>query len=150
MTRPLDDAMAAALVLRHMLSRTNRSVLADHWRGDPATSTKSFGSPSKGPGGMRYRVVCDNQVPVDQPKTHAHIVEVGTGTTPQHYDRLWSVAEVIAANGRGDVFYTLSASTGEAARVIVVRCSVCGQQIVRSSADAITDNNLDSLPDCVR
>ena len=29
---------------------------------------------------MRYRVVCDNQVPVDQPKTHAHIVEVGTGT----------------------------------------------------------------------
>jgi hypothetical protein len=99
---------------------------------------------------MRYRVVCDNQVPVDQPKTHAHIVEVGTGTTPQHYDRLWSVAEVIAANGRGDVFYTLSASTGEAARVIVVGCSVCGQQIIRSSADAITDNNLDSLPDCVR
>ena len=99
---------------------------------------------------MRYRVVCDNQVPLDQPKTHAHIVEVGTGTTPQHYDRLWSVAEVIAANGRGDVFYALSASTGEAARVIVVRCSVCGQQIVRSSADAITDNNLDSLPDCVR
>jgi len=44
---------------------------------------------------MRYRVVCDNQVPADQPKTHAHIVEVGTGTTPQHYDRLWSVAEVI-------------------------------------------------------
>jgi len=29
--------MAAALVLRHMLGRTNRSVLADHWRGDPAT-----------------------------------------------------------------------------------------------------------------
>jgi hypothetical protein len=26
---------------------------------------------------MRYRVVCDNEVPVDQPKTHAHIVEVG-------------------------------------------------------------------------
>jgi len=85
---------------------------------------------------MRHRVVCDNQVPVDQPKTHAHIVEVGTGTTPQHYDRLWSVAEVIAANGRGDVFYTLSASTGESARVIIVRCSVCGQQIIRSSADA--------------
>jgi len=142
--------MAAALVLRHMLSRTNRSVLADHRRGDPATSTKSFGSPSGGGAGMRYRVVCDNQVPLDQPKTHAHIVEVGTGTTPHHYDRLWSVAEVIAANGRGDVFYALSASMGEAERVIVVRCSVCGQQIIRSSADAITDNNLDSLPDCVR
>jgi len=34
---PLDDAIVAALVLRHILSRTNRSVLADHWRGDPAT-----------------------------------------------------------------------------------------------------------------
>ena len=98
---------------------------------------------------MRHRVVCDNLVPVDQPKTHAHIVEVGTGTTPQHYDRLWSVAEVIAATA-GAMLHTLSASTREAARVIVVRCSVCGQQIIRSSADAITDNNLDSLPDCVR
>jgi len=27
---------------------------------------------------------------------------------------------------------------------------VRGQQIIRSSADAVTDNNLDSLPDCVR
>jgi len=94
--------------------------------------------------------VCDNQVPVDQPKTHAHIVEVGTGTTPQHYDHLWSVAEVIAATGRGDVFYALSPSSVEAARVIVIGCSACGRQIIRSSADAVTDNNLDSLPDCVR
>ncbi len=34
---PLDDAIVAALVLRHVLRRTDRSVLADHWRGDPAT-----------------------------------------------------------------------------------------------------------------
>ena len=34
---PLDDAIVAALVLRHVLKRTDRSVLADHWRGDPAT-----------------------------------------------------------------------------------------------------------------
>ena len=34
---PLDDAIVAALVLRHVLKRTGRSVLADHWRGDPAT-----------------------------------------------------------------------------------------------------------------
>jgi len=93
--------------------------------------------------------VCDNQVHVDQPKTHAHIVEV-TGTAPQHYDRLWSVAEVIDRESPGRSLYTLSPSAGEAARVIVVGCSVCGQQIIRSSADAVTDNNLDSLPDCVR
>jgi hypothetical protein len=142
--------MAAALVLRHVLGRTNRSVLVITGAATPPLGRNHSRPPRREGEGMRYRVVCDNQVPVDQPKTHAHIVEVGTGTTPQHYDRLWSVAEVIAANGRGDVFYTLSASAGEAARVIVVGCSVCGQQIIRSSADAITDNNLDSLPDCVR
>lgn len=34
---PLDDAIVAALVLRHILRRTDRSVIADHWRGDPST-----------------------------------------------------------------------------------------------------------------
>jgi uncharacterized membrane protein YkvA (DUF1232 family) len=34
---PLDDAIVAALVLRHVLRRTARSVLLEHWRGDPAT-----------------------------------------------------------------------------------------------------------------
>jgi uncharacterized membrane protein YkvA (DUF1232 family) len=32
---PLDDAIVAALVLRHVLRRTDRTVLADHWRGEP-------------------------------------------------------------------------------------------------------------------
>ena len=34
---PLDDAIVAALVLRHVLRRTDRTVLAEHWRGEPAT-----------------------------------------------------------------------------------------------------------------
>jgi uncharacterized membrane protein YkvA (DUF1232 family) len=34
---PLDDAIVAALVLRHVLRRTDRAVLADHWHGDAAT-----------------------------------------------------------------------------------------------------------------
>lgn len=34
---PLDDAVVAALVLRHVLRTTDRSVLTLHWRGDPAT-----------------------------------------------------------------------------------------------------------------
>jgi len=34
---PLDDAIVAALVLRWVLRRTDRSVLEEHWRGDPAT-----------------------------------------------------------------------------------------------------------------
>ena len=33
---PLDDALVAALVLRHVLRSTDRSILLDHWRGDVA------------------------------------------------------------------------------------------------------------------
>ena len=34
---PLDDAIVAALVLRHVLRGTDRAVLADHWRGEQST-----------------------------------------------------------------------------------------------------------------
>ncbi len=34
---PLDDAVVAALILRHLVRTAGRDVIADHWRGDPAT-----------------------------------------------------------------------------------------------------------------
>lgn len=34
---PLDDAVIAALVLRHLLKKAGPEVVRDHWRGDPAT-----------------------------------------------------------------------------------------------------------------
>lgn len=40
---PLDDAIVAALVLRHLLKRTDRAVLLEHWRGDPATLERLVG-----------------------------------------------------------------------------------------------------------
>ena len=43
---PLDDAVVAALVLRHVLRTTDRSVLTVHWRGDPATLDVITGSRS--------------------------------------------------------------------------------------------------------
>jgi uncharacterized membrane protein YkvA (DUF1232 family) len=47
---PIDDALVAALVLRHVLRRTERSVLAEHWRGEPATldALVRFGRRSSG------------------------------------------------------------------------------------------------------
>ena len=33
---PLDDAVVAALVLRYVVRRSERSVLEEHWRGNPA------------------------------------------------------------------------------------------------------------------
>jgi uncharacterized membrane protein YkvA (DUF1232 family) len=41
---PLDDAIVAALVLRHLLRRTPREVLLEHWAGDPATLERLLGS----------------------------------------------------------------------------------------------------------
>lgn len=36
---PLDDAVVAALVLRHVVRRAGPDVVATHWRGDDATLT---------------------------------------------------------------------------------------------------------------
>jgi uncharacterized membrane protein YkvA (DUF1232 family) len=34
---PLDDAVVAALILRHLVRSAGEDVVAEHWRGDPAT-----------------------------------------------------------------------------------------------------------------
>jgi uncharacterized membrane protein YkvA (DUF1232 family) len=34
---PLDDAVVAALILRHLIRSSGPEVVAEHWRGDPAT-----------------------------------------------------------------------------------------------------------------
>jgi uncharacterized membrane protein YkvA (DUF1232 family) len=37
---PLDDAVVAALILRHLLRTAGPDVITEHWRGDPATLQK--------------------------------------------------------------------------------------------------------------
>ena len=44
---PADDLIVAALVLRHVLKRTDRSLLAEHWRGDPTILERIVGSPQR-------------------------------------------------------------------------------------------------------
>ena len=45
---PLDDAIVAALVLRHVLRRSGADVVAEHWRGDPATLNLILGTDRRG------------------------------------------------------------------------------------------------------
>jgi uncharacterized membrane protein YkvA (DUF1232 family) len=40
---PLDDAVVAALILRHLVRSAGPRVVEDHWRGDPATITRLLG-----------------------------------------------------------------------------------------------------------
>ncbi len=96
---------------------------------------------------MQYRIVCTRQSQLTGSHVHPHIVSVGTGT-PQGYTRTWPVDEVLAAMGRGDVFYTESPSTGRVAKVEAYTCTVCGRRWIRTTADAVTDNNLDNLSSC--
>jgi uncharacterized membrane protein YkvA (DUF1232 family) len=44
---PLDDAIVAALVLRHVLRRTGPDVLRRHWRGDQAVLDRLAGTRSR-------------------------------------------------------------------------------------------------------
>jgi uncharacterized membrane protein YkvA (DUF1232 family) len=39
---PLDDAILAALVVRHLVRRAGREVVAEAWPGDPATLERMF------------------------------------------------------------------------------------------------------------
>ena len=97
---------------------------------------------------MEYRILCTRKSEVPTPRRHGHIVSVGTGTTPQQYSQTWTVAQVLAAIGRGDLFYTQSVSTGKVAKVEPYTCHICSRQGIRTTADAVKDNNLDDLPLC--
>jgi len=41
---PLDDAIVAAVVLRHVLRTSGPDVVGEHWRGDPATLDRILGA----------------------------------------------------------------------------------------------------------
>jgi uncharacterized membrane protein YkvA (DUF1232 family) len=41
---PLDDAIVAALVLRHLIRTSGASVVREHWRGDPAVIDRLLGA----------------------------------------------------------------------------------------------------------
>lgn len=95
-----------------------------------------------------YRIICTNQEPASQPPKHAHIVAIGVGTNTDHYNQRFSLFQVIHMMNNGDRFYTLGARSGKAAWVEKYYCTYCRQFHIRSAADEVEDNNLDSLPYC--
>lgn len=51
---PLDDAIVAGLVLRHLLKTADQDVVREHWRGDPGTLERllrAFGAAPSAPDG---------------------------------------------------------------------------------------------------
>jgi hypothetical protein len=96
----------------------------------------------------QYRIVCTEQVPYGHPPESARIVAVGVGNDPQRASVRWTVGEVVAAMDRGDVFYTVGERSQKVALVEKYWCTRCVAYHIRSAADAVTDNNLDSMRYC--
>jgi hypothetical protein len=96
----------------------------------------------------RYRIVCTEQEPLDEPHEVAHITAVATGIDPNNGDKGWTLQQVLDAIKAGDQFYTVSLSTKKEANVTPFTCKNCGRVTIRSVADAVIDNNLDSLRPC--
>lgn len=99
-----------------------------------------------------YRIVC-----VKTEHAHRHIVSVGTGTDAAKPTTTYTVTQVRNMIDNGDMFTTSDAS-GKTARVRKDDCGVtekvggvdtkCTVKTIRSTADAVKDNNLDNLPVC--
>lgn len=73
---------------------------------------------------------------------HEHIIEVGV----RGESKPLTVADVYARMRQTDIFVTVSPSSGDIA--FVHRDECCGIATLRSSADAVLDNNLDNLDAC--
>lgn len=72
-----------------------------------------------------FRIICTNQEPAGQPNDRAHIVAVGTGISPDKYDRYWSLNEVLSAMDQGHGFYTQGRNSGKVAVVQKYVCPNC-------------------------
>jgi|ERR1019366_10712666 hypothetical protein len=91
------------------------------------------------------KIVC---VRTEEP--HRHIVSVGVGGDAQVPIKTMTVTEVRDAITAGGSFHTVSPSTSQVAAVRKATCGIpgCHMETIRSSPDAVTDNNLDELDDC--
>jgi hypothetical protein len=93
---------------------------------------------------MSYRIVCTDQ---KRPTHHNHIVGVGVGDNPDKASQQFTVAEVRSMILNGTRFYTQGRTSGKVANVERFDCP-CGYKTIRSTPDAVADNNLDNLRVC--
>jgi hypothetical protein len=100
---------------------------------------------------QELRIVCTEQIPISQPTSHAHIVSVGIdtnndGLAEENHDLNKVVLDI---NNKTSIYYTYGHSSKKIALVEVIDCPThCGEKIIRSTPDAVIDNNLDSFRRC--
>lgn len=95
---------------------------------------------------MAKRIVCTEQ---SNPTAvgHGHILAVGIGTDPGSATQRETVDTVRRNILNGERYYTQGERSGKVANVERYDCW-CGVKTIRSTPDAVTDNNLDNLRLC--
>jgi Protein of unknown function (DUF3892) len=86
-----------------------------------------------------YQITCVNK---EFSGNHGHIVSIGIGAQQQPI----TVRDAYLLIGAGHRLYSKSPSTGAVAAVEPYRCH--GVATLRSTADAVYDNNLDYMDSC--
>jgi hypothetical protein len=94
-----------------------------------------------------YRIVCTVKEPSGHQNPKEHIVAVGVGDVVSMVTH-WTLDAVLAAMDLADIFYTQGATSDRVALVQKYPCTQCGRVYIRSAADAVTDDDLDSLRRC--
>jgi hypothetical protein len=95
-----------------------------------------------------YRIVCTVKESSGHSNQEEHIVAVGVGDDVGPAVRRWTLGEVLAAMDLADIFYTKGKASDNVALIEKYTCTECGRVCIRSAADAVTDNDLDSLRRC--
>ena len=92
-----------------------------------------------------HRIVC-----VTTQEPHRHIIAVGIGDSAGNVKTTHNTRDIRANIDKGEIYETYSPSTGKTARVNKDTCKIdgCTVETLRSTADAVSDNNLDNLKGC--
>jgi hypothetical protein len=111
------------------------------------TSKSHSAASRKVPNVAEHRIIGTRQESFDAPNGHPHVVIVGTAKL-NGYSKLWTITQVYNAMDQGDTFYTHGEKSQKTAAVQKYKCPLCDENTLRSAPEAVTDNNLESLPTC--
>jgi len=94
-----------------------------------------------------WRIVCVKRRIFPQPRSHIHIVGVGTGESATWADLRWTLAQALAALKAGHTFYILDEEHGQPIQVVKTECRVCDKMIL--SAIKTGNMQLENMRECV-
>jgi hypothetical protein len=94
-----------------------------------------------------WRIVCVKRRMIPHPRSHIHIVGIGTGESATWADLRWTLTQALAALKEGDTFYLLDEENEQQMEVVKTKCAVCNKMIL--SAIKTENTQLQNMRECV-